>query len=227
MTEGVYIESAINDGGEPVTLEGRVRLYPDARIRRSEFAGPALLNRFTSCGPEVSMGRYTQLSDFGSISRTDIGSFCTVGLRASINPFNHPISWLSVHEFQYHAYAFDFMQEYREFERLPRDAAKANRAAIGSDVWIGNNAVVLEGVKVGNGAVIGAGSVVMFDVPSYAIVAGVPAVVQGMRFPTGIVDRLERVRWWELDLKDLSGLPFNDLERCLERLEQLRGITRH
>jgi acetyltransferase-like isoleucine patch superfamily enzyme len=226
MSEGVYIESARNDGSEPVTLEGSVRLFPESRIRRSEFAGPALLNRFTSCGPDVSMGRYTQLSDFGSISRTDIGSFCTLGLRASINPFNHPTSWLSVHEFQYHAYAFDFMEEYREFERLPRGAADAKRAAIGSDVWIGNNAIVLAGVTIGNGAVVGAGSVVTFDVPSYTVVAGVPAVVKKMRFPAHIVERLERARWWELELKHLSGLPFNDVERCLELLERLRDVTR-
>jgi acetyltransferase-like isoleucine patch superfamily enzyme len=46
---------------------------------------------------------------------------------------------------------------------------------IGDDVWIGANAVILDGVSVGNGAVIGAGSVVTKDVPDLAIVAGVPA----------------------------------------------------
>jgi acetyltransferase-like isoleucine patch superfamily enzyme len=46
---------------------------------------------------------------------------------------------------------------------------------IGDDVWIGANAVILPGVSIGDGAVIAAGAVVTGDVPSGAIVAGVPA----------------------------------------------------
>ncbi len=48
---------------------------------------------------------------------------------------------------------------------------------IEDDVWIGANAVVLDGVTVGKGAVIAAGAVVSKDVPSMAIVGGVPAKV--------------------------------------------------
>lgn len=46
---------------------------------------------------------------------------------------------------------------------------------IEDDVWIGANAVVLDGVTVGKGAVIAAGAVVSRDVPPMAIVGGVPA----------------------------------------------------
>lgn len=47
---------------------------------------------------------------------------------------------------------------------------------IDDDVWIGANAVVTESVKrIGRGAVIAAGSVVIEDVPSLAVVGGVPA----------------------------------------------------
>nr|WP_295884057.1 DapH/DapD/GlmU-related protein [uncultured Devosia sp.] len=46
---------------------------------------------------------------------------------------------------------------------------------IEDDVWIGANAVVLDGVTVGKGAVIAAGAVVSRDVPEMAIVGGVPA----------------------------------------------------
>lgn len=52
---------------------------------------------------------------------------------------------------------------------------------IGSDVWIGGNAVITPGVRIGTGAVVGAGAVVTHDVPPYAIVAGVPARVIGER----------------------------------------------
>ncbi len=41
---------------------------------------------------------------------------------------------------------------------------------------IGVNAILLPGVTVGKGAIVGAGAVVTKDVPSFAVVAGVPAV---------------------------------------------------
>ena len=46
---------------------------------------------------------------------------------------------------------------------------------VGDDVWIGAGAQVMSGVTIGNGAVIGAGAVVCHDVPSYAVIGGVPA----------------------------------------------------
>lgn len=53
----------------------------------------------------------------------------------------------------------------------------SKKIVIGDDVWIGAHAVVLKGVTVGNGAVVAAGAVVTKDVPEFAFVAGVPAVV--------------------------------------------------
>lgn len=47
--------------------------------------------------------------------------------------------------------------------------------ALGKDVWIGANVVVLKGVVVGDGAIVAAGSVVTKEVAPYAIVAGIPA----------------------------------------------------
>ncbi|MDF0668308.1 MAG: sugar O-acetyltransferase [Nitrospira sp.] len=46
---------------------------------------------------------------------------------------------------------------------------------IGNDVWIGGGAIVLPGVTIGDRSVIGAGSVVVRDVPSAKVVAGNPA----------------------------------------------------
>ncbi len=45
------------------------------------------------------------------------------------------------------------------------------------DVWIGTNAVILDGVRIGRGSIVGAGSVVNKDVPPFCIVAGVPAKI--------------------------------------------------
>jgi carbonic anhydrase/acetyltransferase-like protein (isoleucine patch superfamily) len=57
---------------------------------------------------------------------------------------------------------------------------------VGNDVWIGSNAVLVDGVNVGAHAVIGAGSVVTKDVPDWAVVAGNPArVIRDRRTPKG------------------------------------------
>jgi len=56
------------------------------------------------------------------------------------------------------------------------------KVEIGDDAWIGCAAVILRGVSIGNGAIVGAGSVVMDDVPAWTIVAGNPArVVRELR----------------------------------------------
>lgn len=52
---------------------------------------------------------------------------------------------------------------------------------IGNFVWLGNNVTVLGGVKIGDGAIIQAGSVVVKDIPPYAIAGGHPAKVFKVR----------------------------------------------
>lgn len=52
---------------------------------------------------------------------------------------------------------------------------KAVRIEDGCDIGIGS--VILPGISVGEGSIIGASSVVTKDVPSYCVVAGVPAQI--------------------------------------------------
>ncbi|HZK01829.1 MAG TPA: 2,3,4,5-tetrahydropyridine-2,6-dicarboxylate N-acetyltransferase [Anaerovoracaceae bacterium] len=53
----------------------------------------------------------------------------------------------------------------------------AKPVTIEDNVFIGANAVVLEGVRIGKGSVIAAGAVVIEDVPENVVVAGVPAEI--------------------------------------------------
>lgn len=57
----------------------------------------------------------------------------------------------------------------------PVDYSGRSRIEIGDDVWIGQGAMILKGVKIGRGAVVAAHAVVTKDVAAGAIVAGNPA----------------------------------------------------
>ena len=58
-----------------------------------------------------------------------------------------------------------------------------NIVKVGSDVWIGRNAVIMDKVTIGEGAIVGAGAVVTKDVPDNCMVAGVPAQVKKVHEP--------------------------------------------
>lgn len=47
--------------------------------------------------------------------------------------------------------------------------------SIGDNVWLGAHVCVLPGVSIGKGCVIGAGAIVVRDVPDYTLAVGVPA----------------------------------------------------
>jgi acetyltransferase-like isoleucine patch superfamily enzyme len=52
--------------------------------------------------------------------------------------------------------------------------------------WIGINATILSGVTIGRNSVVGAGAVVVNDVPDYTIVGGIPAnVIKSYNMSTG------------------------------------------
>lgn len=57
------------------------------------------------------------------------------------------------------------------------DKVRCAPIIIGDDVFIGARSIILKGVNIGNRAVIGAGSVVVKDVPADCVVAGNPAQI--------------------------------------------------
>lgn len=82
-----------------------------------------------------------------------------------------------------------------------------NRITIGNDVYIGAN-VFINASRVsciGDGAIIGAGAVVLGDVPPYAVVAGVPAKVKRYRFSPEMIETLLRVQWWNWSADEINA----------------------
>lgn len=202
---------------------GIVKLNPGARIIKSTLLGPVYLNRNTQVGPDAVVGKYFGMNESCFIARATVGAYCAFGARTSINPFNHPVDWLSTNEFQYHPASFNWVEEYNDFKRLERTPEMFAHVAIGSDVWSGHNANIMPGVSVGDGAVIAAGAIVTRDVPPYAVVAGVPATIKRYRFDEKTIARLLSLKWWDLELSELSGLPFRQIDRCLDLIEEIKA----
>lgn len=82
---------------------------------------------------------------------------------------------------------------------------RKGQVLIGNDVWIGNGVTILGGVRIGNGGVVAAGSVVVKDVPPYAIVGGNPAKIIKYRFPKEVIDKLQRIAWWNWSSEEISA----------------------
>ena len=82
-----------------------------------------------------------------------------------------------------------------------------NRITIGSDVYIGANAFINASrvTSIGDGAIIGAGAVLLEDVPPYAVVAGVPAKIKRYRFSPEMIETLLRVKWWDWPIDEINA----------------------
>ena len=165
------------------------------------------LGRYTEVGARTSLvestlGDYSYVVNDGDIIYTTIGKFCSIAAMVRINPGNHPMWRASQSHFTYRASAYF---EGAEDEAELFDWRREHPVTIGHDVWIGHGAIILPGRTVGDGAVIAAGAVVTKDVPSYSIVAGVPARIMRPRFETAISARLQKLKWWDWSHEQLDG----------------------
>lgn len=119
-----------------------------------------------------------------------IGSFCSFAYGVIlISSGEHNYSAIS--NFPFYSKILNKGDEEDTFSKGP--------IIIGNDVWVGANATILSGVTIGDGAVIAAGSLVVKDVPPYAIVGGVPAKVIKFRFTQEIISCLLEIRWWDME----------------------------
>ena len=158
----------------------------------------------------IYMGAYSY-GVSGYFFGVSIGRYCSMGEGVQVGRHSHPLDFGSTSPLFY--LAKNQVLGNIEHESTIGTCFKPSRApttfkptVIGNDVYIGHDAFILPGVKIGNGAVIGARAVVTKNVPSYAIVAGCPAMVKRYRFADDIIEELEKTQWWNYSLSQLRNV---------------------
>jgi acetyltransferase-like isoleucine patch superfamily enzyme len=122
-----------------------------------------------------------------------LGAYSSIGPRVTIGENEHEQKLFSTSDILFEC-----------VDRTIYAAHRASNTALGPDVWIGANAFIRKGVQIGTGAIIGAHTVVLKDVPPYAIMVGVPARLIGYRFSPATRDKLIASRWWTLEKSRLQ-----------------------
>lgn len=133
--------------------------------------------------------------------RLVIGKFCQIaaGVEFVMNGANHQLNAATTYPF--------FTIPGWDAPPPPRSALPLKGdTVVGNDVWIGQHATILPGVRIGDGAIVGARSVVSRDVPPYAIVAGNPARPVRRRFDDALAALLLRFRWWDLPVAEIKSI---------------------
>ncbi|HEY9140071.1 MAG TPA: CatB-related O-acetyltransferase [Bryobacteraceae bacterium] len=125
----------------------------------------------------------------GNHSKLVIGNYVSIAEEVSILlGGDHPPQWISTYPLR-----IKFGLEGAYEDGTPSSKGDVR---IGSDVWIAHRVTILSGVFIGDGAIVAAGSVVIKDIPPYAIAGGVPAKVIRNRFDPPTVSALLAIGWW-------------------------------
>lgn len=156
-----------------------------------------------------------------------IGRYCSIGPNVTIGEGEHPTTWLTSSPVAYYdLFKWDPKEQGLLKKRAVKQTPENDKSVthglttIGNDVWIGANAVIRRGVTIGDGAIVASGAVVSKDVEPYTIVGGIPAKVIRKKFDDKIVEDMMRVKWWEFNVNDLAGIPFDDPATCLQIIEE-------
>lgn len=93
---------------------------------------------------------------------------------------------------------------------------------VGNDVWIGRGSILKsmnpnKPLVIGDGAVVASDSVVVKNVPPYAIVGGNPAQIIKYRFEPEVIEGLQRIKWWDWSLDKIHDnfKYFNDPKKLI------------
>lgn len=215
------------------TVSARVCIEKGCRIIDSRFGpdghvGKRCKLRSVDAGANISIGpdsriddaqigRFTYMARAIVLADIHVGSFCSIGPGVVNHLGNHPTrDFVSTHPAFYMADAptESFVQE-------DRFSSFGGTVTVGHDVWIGADALLMDGVSIGDGAVVAARSVVTRDVPPYAIVGGLPAKVIRHRFVDSTIEKLLALKWWEKDMEWIRRHTplFGNVKDLLERME--------
>jgi virginiamycin A acetyltransferase len=163
--------------------------------------------------PNIEVGEFTYYSglDFEAQvthhypdvygDRLIIGKFCQIAAGATfvMNGANHQMNAATT-------FPFYILERWAGAAPELADLPHKGDTVIGNDVWVGQNAVILPGVRIGDGAVIGAWAVVGAEVAPYTVAVGNPARPVRQRLDDEMVDLLEQVRWWNLPISQIQEL---------------------
>ena len=124
--------------------------------------------RSLQIGRCVYIGKHVNIE-----ANAEIGDYCLIA--------NH-VALIGRHDHDFSAVGFPMrFSPWIGSKKFPSKYVD-EKIVIGADTWIGFGAKILTGVVIGKGCVVAAGSIVTKDIPPYAIAAGTPARVVGMRF---------------------------------------------
>lgn len=111
---------------------------------------------YTDCGKNITVGKGVFINSgccFQDQGGIEIGEGTLIGQQVVVATLNH------------------------DPDPTRRGDMRPAPVKIGKNVWIGAHATILPGVTIGDDAIVAAGAVVTKNVPSAAVVAGVPAKV--------------------------------------------------
>lgn len=129
-----------------------------------------------------------------------IGKFCALarGVKFIMNGANHKLDGFSTYPFQI------FGNGWERVNPHPKELPYKGNTIIGNDVWVGYETVIMPGVQVGDGAIIAAKSVVVNNIPPYAIFGGNPAKCMRQRFDDEVIRSLLEIAWWNWEIGKIT-----------------------
>lgn len=145
-----------------------------------------------------------------------IGKYCSIacGAKFIFTSANHALGSLSTYPF-----AICFEEWGLEGREITKAWDNKGDIVIGNDVWIGYEAVIMQGVHIGDGAIIGTRAVVTKDVAPYTIVGGVPARPIRKRYDEATINKLQVLRWWDWPDEKIKEHVKDIMEGKIEALE--------
>ena len=173
-------------------------------------------------GGRIFMGLHSYVNAGGYISsKTFIGRYCSIGRRVSIGAGMHSIYGLStsasIKGVESGWYTNNEIMTI--LGRVPR--RKHAYTILENDIWVGDGAVIVEGVRIGTGSIIPANSVVTRDVMPYEIFRPGKEIVPSYRFSSGYVEKLLASRWWNLSQECLKKMPTHNIVHYLNAFDGL------